>query len=139
MTPSARRGDVVARLDDLDVDPVYGCRLWGGEADADGYGVLRTAAGRVLAHRAAYEAANGKVPPGMELDHLCRRRACCAPSHLEVVSRRINERRKSLKWRLRTTHCPAGHSLYQHGRMTPEGGKVCLYCTFGEARGRRNA
>lgn len=33
------------------------------------------------------------MPEGLELDHLCRVRCCCNPSHLEPVTRAENIRR----------------------------------------------
>lgn len=44
---------------------------------------------RVYSHRRAWEAANGPVPDGLVLDHLCRNRWCCNPTHLEPVTNAI--------------------------------------------------
>lgn len=41
-------------------------------------------------HVLVWESVNGPVPPGLELDHLCRQRDCHEPSHLEAVPRRVN-------------------------------------------------
>lgn len=46
-----------------------------------------------LAHKVMWEMQNGPVPKGLELDHLCRNRACVRPDHLEAVTRRTNLRR----------------------------------------------
>jgi hypothetical protein len=107
------------------LDPVYGCWLHLGRKNEQGYGL--TPDGK-LAHRETWIAIKGPIPPGMELDHGCRRRLCRRPEHLEPVSRSENERRKSFRRRMRRTTCKAGHRLYEHGRRTPEGGKVCLLC-----------
>lgn len=107
------------------IDRLYGCWLWTGRRDRDGYG--RLPGGR-LAHVAAYEAARGPVPAKLTLDHLCRRRHCCRPEHLEPVSRSEQERRKRWRYRVRLTHCPRGHSLATSLR-TPEGGRVCRVCS----------
>lgn len=107
------------------LDPIYGCWLWQGRRDADGYGRLDGQ----LAHYAVWRALRGEIPPGKQLDHVCRRRACVAPTHLEPVSKADNERRKSWRYRSRRTHCSAGHDLGIHGRLTPEGGKVCRSCS----------
>lgn len=40
----------------------------------------------VLAHRFAFELERGPIPPGMQLDHVCRMKCCCNPAHLEIVT-----------------------------------------------------
>lgn len=105
-------------------DPIFGCELATGRKDDDGYAFH----GRTRAHIAAWEAANGRVPDGLELDHLCRRRACKALHHLEPVTRSENELRKSWPYRARRKLCPRGHQLAIHGIVTPEGGRVCRQC-----------
>jgi hypothetical protein len=45
------------------------------------------------AHRFAYEEAKGTIPLGMTIDHLCRHRWCVKPSHLEVVTQDVNNKR----------------------------------------------
>lgn len=47
----------------------------------------------VRAHIASWVLANGPLPAGMTLDHLCRNTKCIRPSHLECVSRPENTRR----------------------------------------------
>ena len=37
--------------------------------------------------------ANGPIPAGMVIDHLCRNRNCVRPDHLEVVTPAQNTRR----------------------------------------------
>jgi hypothetical protein len=80
---SERRGD-------------FGCLVWTGCLDSGGYGQIRVGGrkGRTRrVHQVVYEAAHGPVPPGLELDHLCRRRDCVDLRHLEVVSHAENVRR----------------------------------------------
>jgi HNH endonuclease len=70
------------------------CWLWQLAKNPSGYGVVGIAAGKTaLAHRAYYEERFGPVPEGMELDHLCRVRACVNPEHLEPVTHTENLRR----------------------------------------------
>jgi HNH endonuclease len=105
-------------------DPIFGCALWTGRLDADGYGFH----GRSRAHIVTWERANGPVPEGKELDHLCRRRHCVALHHLEAVTRAENERRKSWAYRAKRTRCPRGHTMSLHHQVTPERGIVCRMC-----------
>lgn len=59
----------------------------------NGYGQVRVAGKTMLVHRAAYEILVGPIPAGLDLDHLCRNRACYNPDHLEPVTRKENLRR----------------------------------------------
>lgn len=87
-----------------------GCFVWMGGKTLGGYGVFadltaRSAESKTMAHRWSYEHHVGPIPDGLDIDHLCRNRACVNPEHLEPVTRQENIRRAAaLK-----THCPAGH------------------------------
>ena len=90
-----------------------------------GYAVIgRT--GRVqYAHKVAYEAVHGLVPEGLELDHLCRNRACVEVLHLEAVTHAENMRR-ALAIR---THCPHGHEYTEKNTWTSGNGhRRCRIC-----------
>jgi len=118
----------MARMDwPVDVDPVCGCWLWQGRRDRDGY--ARTSPGFGLAYVSVYRAEVGAIPHGLVLDHVCRRRACVAPYHLEPVTKRENERRKQWGYRVRQRTCPNGHDLYSNGRRTEYGGRICAVCS----------
>jgi hypothetical protein len=69
------------------------CWLWNRPPNNAGYGTIKVDSRTVMAHRFAWELASGPVPDGMELDHLCRVRACVRPSHLEPVTHAENGRR----------------------------------------------
>lgn len=104
-------------------DPVFGCELATGRLDKDGYAYH----GTTRAHIAAWVKANGPVPSGMQIDHACRRRSCSALHHLEAVTKRENQLRKSFKYRAAKKLCAKGHSM-EHALMTPEMGLCCRSC-----------
>ena len=68
-----------------------GCWIWQrGLNPVSGYG--QTSSGE-YAHRMMYRKHEGEIPEGMQIDHLCRVKACINPDHLEVVTRSENARR----------------------------------------------
>lgn len=105
-------------------DPIFGCELVTTKLDADGYAYH----GKSRAHIVAWVTKHGSVLEGKELDHLCRRRRCRAVHHLELVTRRENERRKDWAYRVKRKACPRGHDLTVHRQVTPERGIVCRAC-----------
>lgn len=119
-----QRGPKLRLMDDYDIDPVFGCHLWNGPTTKDGYGIHE---GK-LAHRLAWAEMNGPVPKGHYIDHVCRRRNCLNPSHLEPVTQSVNELRKRLSYRVQIRVCKNGHARKRFGLVTPEGGFVCRVC-----------
>jgi hypothetical protein len=69
------------------------CWLWQLAKDTHGYGVTWADGRMSPAHRVNYEERHGRLPAGVELDHLCRVRACVRPEHLEPVTHAENCRR----------------------------------------------
>lgn len=86
------RGHCLPKAKDIDslyaINATTSCWEWTGNREA-GYGRI----GNRLAYRVMYERERGAVPHGLELDHLCRNRACVNPDHLEPVTRTVNVRR----------------------------------------------
>jgi len=66
------------------------CWVWKRMKHDNGYGLLRANGALEYAHRYYYMKYVGPIPAGKELDHLCRQRDCCRPSHLEPVTRHEN-------------------------------------------------
>jgi len=77
------------------------CRVWRWSKYPDGYGRVKLKGKATSAHRVFYEMYKGPVPEGMVLDHLCGRKDCCEPEHLEAVSTAENSSRefKAKGWR----------------------------------------
>jgi hypothetical protein len=71
-----------------------GCWLFTGFLTTKGYGHIRDGRKMRAAHVVIWEAKNGPVPNGKELDHVqCQRKACCNPDHVEPVTHIENIRR----------------------------------------------
>lgn len=66
------------------------CWIWQ-RSTRNGYGCLRIDGVTHYAHRVYYE--RHVIPRGLDLDHLCRHRACVNPAHLEPVTRAVNLQR----------------------------------------------
>lgn len=114
-------------LASVQVDPTYGCWLWTGKLDKDGYGLVWRGKRPSYAHRVVYEQEVGPVPEGKVLDHLCRRRNCVNQAHLEPVSQDENLHRRRWGKRVKQTQCAKGHSMGDC-MVTPEGGRLCRTC-----------
>jgi len=118
----------VSQLSTFEVDPVFGCHLWTGALGSNGRPIIWRGARPSSAYRVAYEHQRGPIPTGLVLDHLCRRILCInAVLHLEPVTKRENELRKSWAYRCRRQRCPVGHDL-SDALVTPEMGRLCRKC-----------
>lgn len=91
--PRARRNAPIEAF--YIVDSVTGCWNWTQNKNQKGYGLYRYNGGIKMAHRYLYIKYKGTIPAGLEIDHLCRNRACVNPDHLETVTHTINRRRST--------------------------------------------
>jgi hypothetical protein len=139
------------------VDAFGDCWLWTGAKDGKGYGHLQVEPNRWRqAHLVVYEELVGLVPPGQDLDHLCRIHACVNPDHLEPVrpsiniarapkpriDRRLIAHRGTDHYLGRRTHCKNGHPFTGDNLLIVRDRRRCRRCSvvFQQAyRQRRQA
>jgi hypothetical protein len=82
-----------SRFEFVDMGYTSPCWIWNGPVNKSGYGRTRDGNKQIAVHRREYEKANGPIPKGKDLDHLCRVRRCANPAHLEPVTEAENVRR----------------------------------------------
>lgn len=114
------------------------CWIWPEIVSTNGgYGRFWDGERTVTTHRWSYERFVGPIPDGLQLDHLCRVRACCNPTHLEPVTQLVNIRRSP---RIKPTHCPQGHEYTpETSRTKKTGSRSCVICSNARRRARRAA
>ena len=111
----------------------HSCWVWTGAHMNKGYGTFSIDGRNVRVHRWVYEQLVGLIPTGLVLDHLCRRRDCVNPAHLEPVTNAENVRRGEPAQR---THCPKGHpyagsNLLIKKRVDGRTYRACRVCYHG--------
>lgn len=140
-----------------------GCWVFG-RYSKDGYGRFKPWRHMTLAaHRYSYEIHKGSIPSGMVIDHLCRRKQCCNPEHLEPVTPKENVRRGVLREvvisrdpaisaRFRAagrsvraknarsqTHCKRGHEYTEANTRFFRGIRHCRACAVVRREARRQS
>lgn len=116
---------------DSHIDPLpNGCWQWRGCMHSEGYGVYGKSP--KYAHRMSYERARGPIAAGLQIDHLCKDRACVNPDHLEAVTQSVNILRGDSPGALsvRTGRCGRGHEWTPENTYVRKdgGGRQCRAC-----------
>lgn len=76
-------------------DPPDACWDWLGSKCPKGYGKFWDGSSNTTSHRFSYRLFRGEIPPGKEIDHLCRNTSCQNPEHFECVPKSVNRWRQN--------------------------------------------
>lgn len=118
-----------------------GCWQWTGAPNSHGYGRMRIRNKSLTAHRISYLLFVGALKDGLVIDHICRKRDCVNPAHLELVTVRENTMRgvsfssaNAVK-----THCVNGHEFSDKNTRYGSNRRSCRVCnTVAVIKCRRN-
>ena len=123
----------------FELDPQTGCHISTYSVASHGYAQIgwqgKDYRQVVTAHRAAWVHANGQIPEGMTIDHLCKNRRCVNVEHLRLMSNFENARRTSGRdWPI--GQCVNGHP---NTELVRRGGKLMCRICSGEWQRRYRA
>jgi hypothetical protein len=115
-----------------------GCWEWTSYRNYAGYGLFNTGGSPRRVHRLAYTHFIGPIPDGLQVDHVCRNRACCNPDHLEAVTPSVNTLR-AVPYRSKPApgrqgggtpkpYCRNGHPRAGNIKRSKSGAVVCMEC-----------
>lgn len=75
-----------------------GCFIWqgpdSGTGRGGGYPRMNLDGGTMAVHKVMWVVEHGPVPPRKQLDHKCRKRMCVNPSCTEMVTHKVNQKRR---------------------------------------------
>lgn len=73
------------------------CWLWTGDTTPYGYGTMVVNGIRTGAHRVSWMLANGPIPVGKHIDHICHCEPCVNPRHLRPATNAENHQNQGMK------------------------------------------
>lgn len=112
-----------------------GCWDWRGYHLPSGYATVDTPETTTTAHRLAYTLFIGPIADDLDADHLCQRRGCVNPYHLEAVPHQVNIHRMPGLFgrRARAKTCDRGHDDWTRDN---DGRRRCRTCRIAARQAR---
>lgn len=110
------------------------CWLWIPRLGGGGYGQIYIKGKQRYVHRVSYELANGPIPHGLVVDHICKVRHCVNPAHLRAVTTRENiiharAWEQGAQVQRSKTRCPKDHPYDEaNTSKKPDGSRGCREC-----------
>lgn len=125
---------VIDRIRSHTVAQPNGCHEWTGCINAYGYGIVGIKYKKYLAHRVAWELANGPIPDGLSVCHSCDNPPCVNLEHLWLGTHKENMADRDAKGRGKEhnakLNCPAGHPFDEaNTKIRSNGQRVCKTCS----------
>lgn len=114
--------------------------MWAACTAPNGYGLVHGLDKKLaVAHRVIYEMLAGPIGAGKQIDHLCKRRRCVNPAHLEPVTPQENQRRSTSVSGLNMAkeYCDHGHPFTTENIYSWGGKRMCRECRKRHTRNYR--
>lgn len=99
---------------------VKDCWVWNGAKTPKGYGNVRINKKYLKSHRVAFSIANGEIPEGYIVCHICDNPSCCNPSHLMLGTIKSNAADMILKSRGKKPESAARGSVNGRSKLNEE-------------------
>ena len=139
-TPAQEHADISRFWSKVDRRGADECWPWLASTNRE-HGQFWLQGKHVYAHRFAYEILVGPILEGHVIDHLCKRKDCVNPSHLESVTRKVNTLRGTAPPAENhvKTYCKHGHEFTEENTYWRAGvyGRECRICRLNNNARRR--
>jgi len=120
---------VVTRIEERDMGWTTSCWIFTGPLRPDGYARVSIKNKMTYLHVYIWTTLVGPKPAGLDLDHLCRIRHCCRPTHLDPVTRKTNAMRGETGSNHRNKdRCKWGHLFDEANTYRYKGKRHCRKC-----------